>query len=521
MVTGSQAFAARPEAGGMDGTCVSPPGVSDSSTAAYACWHRSAYMAGEEEGNGKGQGGRVQMAEAEASEEFFDAHTGEEATWTEYQSEGECSSGMVVRDLDTGKVMTLQQAEEMYPAADPFSTVLRQGATATQHVQETRRAPVDALREQEEAAAVPARLHGGALGGGRGKARARLLATLQRDGVDRTNGGAVWALSAAPAPHRLLAAAGRDTVVRLYRCDVAVGLLVLVQQWTGHTFDVIDLAWSSNAFLLSASGDHTVRLWHVDRAGCLAVFQHTEFVSSVAFHPHNDGLFLSGSMDRRIRLWDVAENKVVAYLDCGSIVTAVAWTRDGGTALVGTYAGQLLLYTCNDSMLTFAAKIEARSRRGKNSKAKKITGLAVDEETVLVTTNDSRIRRYDLKTLQMVCKYKGNVNLECQIRADWGPRARVGTGSPLPRQLIVCGSEDGQAYVWDAEEEGGRGSGVMGKLGRARKDHNANYEAWEVLGPEGGEGTVTAVLGLDTVDDMLAFVTADNKGAIQLFRTRC
>jgi WD40 repeat protein len=39
-------------------------------------------------------------------------------------------------------------------------------------------------------------------------------------------------------------------------------------------------------FLLSASMDKTVRLWHVTKAKCLSLYQHSDFVTAVAFHPN-------------------------------------------------------------------------------------------------------------------------------------------------------------------------------------------------------------------------------------------
>ena len=65
------------------------------------------------------------------------------------------------------------------------------------------------------------------------------------------------------------------------------------RRWTGHGADIVDLSWNQNDFLLSASIDRTVRLWHVSTAECLHCFPHSDFVTSVDFHPRNDLLFLS------------------------------------------------------------------------------------------------------------------------------------------------------------------------------------------------------------------------------------
>ena len=43
--------------------------------------------------------------------------------------------------------------------------------------------------------------------------------------------------------------------------------------YMGHTADVLDLAWSKSQFLLTASMDKTVRLWHISMEDCLRVFK--------------------------------------------------------------------------------------------------------------------------------------------------------------------------------------------------------------------------------------------------------
>ena len=46
-------------------------------------------------------------------------------------------------------------------------------------------------------------------------------------------------------------------------------------EYSGHKADLLDISWSKNYFLLSASMDKTVRLWHVSRIECLCIFQVT------------------------------------------------------------------------------------------------------------------------------------------------------------------------------------------------------------------------------------------------------
>ena len=53
-----------------------------------------------------------------------------------------------------------------------------------------------------------------------------------------------------------------------------------------------------------ARSRRTARLWHMREFGCLRVFLHPDFVTSVRFHPSISGLFATGCADGRVRLWD-------------------------------------------------------------------------------------------------------------------------------------------------------------------------------------------------------------------------
>ena len=46
-----------------------------------------------------------------------------------------------------------------------------------------------------------------------------------------------------------------------------------MRTWVGHKADVLDVCWSRSQFMLSASMDKTVRLWHISMDECLRVFR--------------------------------------------------------------------------------------------------------------------------------------------------------------------------------------------------------------------------------------------------------
>ncbi|KAL9606651.1 MAG: hypothetical protein Q9179_000173 [Wetmoreana sp. 5 TL-2023] len=93
------------------------------------------------------------------------------------------------------------------------------------------------------------------------------------------------------------------------------------------------------------------------------------------------------------------------------------------------------------------SKIHVRSAHGKNAKGSKVTGIQAisfppddpnGEVKILVTSNDSRVRVYNLRDKGLEMKMKGNENSCSQIRASFSEDAKY----------VICGSEDRKAYIW-------------------------------------------------------------------------
>lgn len=241
-------------------------------------------------------------------------------------------------------------------------------------------------------------------------------------------------------------------------------------EYEGHKGDVLDLSWSlsKNFFLLSSSMDKTVRLWHISRDECLACFLHEDFVTAIAFHPRNDKYFLSGSLDCKLRLWNIPEKKVALWNEVGSegcnLITAANFCSGGKYAVAGTYDGRCVFFN-TEERLKYHTQIHARSTRGKNSKGRKISGIEPmpGSDKILVTSNDSRIRLYDLKDHSLRCKYRGATNTSSQIKATFSPDGNA----------IICGSEDHRFYTWSTEPT--QGPGGTFKKGW-RRDRNDDYQ---------------------------------------------
>lgn len=191
--------------------------------------------------------------------------------------------------------------------------------------------------------------------------------------------------------------------------------------------------------------DKTVRLWHISRSECLCCFQHSDFVTSIQFHPRDDRFFLAGSLDTKLRLWSIPDKNVAFVTTVPDMITSVAFTPDGRHSMAGCLNGLLSIYDTDG--LKLSGQIHVRSARGRNSKGAKITGIdtiKVPEDDpngdvkLLVTSNDSRIRLYDFRERILEAKFRGNENTCSQIRASFTDDGKH----------VICGSEDRKTYIW-------------------------------------------------------------------------
>lgn len=191
--------------------------------------------------------------------------------------------------------------------------------------------------------------------------------------------------------------------------------------------------------------DKTVRLWHVSRDENLCTFKHSDFVPSIQFHPTDDRFFLAGSLDAKLRLWSIPDKSVAFSITVPDMITSVAFTPDGKTCIAGTLGGLCMFYDTEG--LKWQAQLHVKSTRGQNAKGSKITGIQATywppgsesgEMKLLVSSNDSRLRIYNMKDKTLEMKFRGHENNCSQIRATFADS----------NGHIICGSEDRKTYIW-------------------------------------------------------------------------
>lgn len=158
-------------------------------------------------------------------------------------------------------------------------------------------------------------------------ATARLLRAenLQELRVFRGHEGAVNAVAVDSGGNTFLTASW-DHTLRVFQTDGACRAVLI-----GHTSSVSAAALSTDGTIaLSGGWDHSVRIWHAYSGQCIrALTHHTDSVSSVAISPRGD-MGASGGWDGTIALFDLKSGALrMRLLGTTGEITGLTFTRDG------------------------------------------------------------------------------------------------------------------------------------------------------------------------------------------------
>ncbi|KAI4384852.1 hypothetical protein MLD38_002952 [Melastoma candidum] len=215
-----------------------------------------------------------------------------------------------------------------------------------------------------------------------------------------------------------------------------------LHEFRGHKGEILDLAWSNDNCLLSASADKTVHMWQVGCDRCLRVFQHSNYVTCVQFNPMDNRQFITGSLDGKLRIWDILGSHVVEWTDMKEIVTAVCYRPDGQGVVVGCMSGSCRFYSFSDNHLQLDCQVCLCNK--KKTSCKRITSiefLPQNSRKMMVTSADSQIRI--LEGLNVISRYRGNRS----------PRNLMFASFTTCGKHIISASEDSGVRLWNCSKQ--------------------------------------------------------------------
>jgi WD40 repeat protein len=204
----------------------------------------------------------------------------------------------------------------------------------------------------------------------------------------------------------------------------------VVQELRGHTEEIRAIRVDSGTGkIVSASSDHTIRVWDRVVGTSVPLLGHTSVVNCVAFTPEGDRL-LSGSLDKTIRIWNLSNGT------CEKILS----TQDEGGAesLCVTPSGHELIAGFNDGTIriwNISSGLHISTWLAHNG-AVKVIKYHLDQQYIISGSADHTIKIWDLqnkKEIYVLDGHSGNV-IDLEI---------------LPDGKIISGSYDGTMKIWD------------------------------------------------------------------------
>ncbi|CAL0317293.1 unnamed protein product [Lupinus luteus] len=232
---------------------------------------------------------------------------------------------------------------------------------------------------------------------------------------------------------------------------------------------------SEDTQILTASGDHTMKVWDVQEKKCIGVLVgHTGSVKSMSSHPTNSDIIVSGSRDGSFRFWDLRCNSTANRLGDPNIctstevvkgahissqakrvrkskaasmsITSVLCLKDQVSIATAGAVDSVLKFWDTRNLKTFVTQTCPHPESTEKKRLHGISSLSQDDSGLFLSAScmDNRIYLYNVLQLEKgPLKYFSGSQIDTFfVKASISPDACH----------LVSGSSDGKAYVWQVNK---------------------------------------------------------------------
>jgi mitogen-activated protein kinase organizer 1 len=234
-------------------------------------------------------------------------------------------------------------------------------------------------------------------------------------------------------PGEYILSCGRDRRVCLWNLHTQL----CIKTYAGHGYEVRDVAISDDSTkFVSVGADTQVFLWDISTGKIIRKFPGHDYPINCVQWVMEDKLIASGGEDKAIKLWDCRVKKAQPlqvlknFTDSVSDLKVVGWRKE---LVAGSTDGTLKRFEIQTGAV-FTDQL-----------AQPLTSIALshDGNYILAACLDSTLRLLGRERGDLLKSYQGHKNVtmkvDCCLTFDGAH--------------VMCGSEDGNLYIWNLINE--------------------------------------------------------------------
>jgi WD40 repeat protein len=246
---------------------------------------------------------------------------------------------------------------------------------------------------------------------------------------------------------KTLAAASKDKAIRIWNVDTLLTDETTDQPthiFTDHAAPVMSIAFPSREpefetlkyALVSSGYDRKVRLFDIKNKDCQELYEHNDWVWSVAFSPFGKWI-ASGSKDCTVIIWNVDKGEIEAVLrEPTNMVLSLTFSPDEQTLAIGGADGTIRLWSIQQG--------QYQNLLSKGGCWIRAVDFTPDGEQLISCDDGAKVQVWDIKSNNRLKTWQGHVNA---VRAVVIPDFQMYPEKDS-RSIISCG-DDSLVREWD------------------------------------------------------------------------